>query len=108
MRKKGTIVINGVAFELKHGDSFDSVNFVSGAVYNEINKVYGHPSDAKVRVWHSWCDWCFNNIENGIPCTLDIASHNCNMFSISGKINYEGHVYRLWITIDHNRAFLIA
>ena len=108
MRKKGTIVINGVVFELNHEDSCDSVNFVSGAAYDEINNVYYRPSYAKVSVWHSWCDWCFHNIENGIPCTLEIAGHNCNMFSISGKINYEGHVYRLWITRDHNRAFLIA
>ena len=108
MRKKRTIVINGVAFELKREDFCGSVNFVSGAAYDEIKEVYVRPSDAKLSIWHSWCDWCFHNIENGIPCTLEIAGHNSNMFSISGKINYDGHVYRLWITKCHNMAFLIA
>ena len=107
--RRGTLTINEEEFELFKADAGESINFNgTGAAYDEIESVYGRPSASKVGIWHSWCDWCYELNKNGNPCELWIESHNCMMFSIGGKVQYGGHVYRLWITRDHNRAFLIA
>ena len=107
--KRQTVTINGETFELFKADAGASLRIIGpGAAYDAIYDAYGRPSYTKVQVWRVWCDWCYSCIEKGIPCTLDIASHNCMQFSIDGKIQYGGHVYRLWITRDHNRAYLIV
>lgn len=107
--KKRIVTINGEEFELFKADAGASVNFHgTGAAYDEIESVYGRPSKTKVGIWHSWCDWCYELNENGNPCELWIASHTCMTFSIGGKVQYDGHVYELWITKCHNRAYLVA
>ena len=106
--KRQTLTINSVEFELFKADAGASARFTNGAAYDEIYEAYGRPSGTKVLVWHVWCEWCYSCIEKGIPCTLGIASHNCMQFSIDGKIQYGGHVYALWITRCHNRAYIIA
>ena len=110
--KRQTLTINSVEFEVFKVAAGVSVKFTGftdkGTDYDEIKSAYGRPSDTKVIIWHSWCDWCYELNKNGNPCVLWIASHNCMAFSIGGKVQYDGHVYRLWITRDHNRAFLIA
>ena len=106
--KRQTLTINGQTFELFKSKSNETESFTNGAAYDEIYEAYGRPSYTKVQVWNEWCGWCYSCIEKGIPCTLGIASHNCMQFSIVGKIQYGGHVYRLWITREHNRAYLIA
>lgn len=107
--KRKTLEINGETFELFKADPGASARFTgTGAAYDAIYEAYGRPSYTKVQVWHEWCEWCYNLNQNGIPCTLEIGSHSCHQFSIYGKIKFGGHVYRLWITRDHNRAYLIA
>ena len=106
MRK--TIEINGKVFELCKSDVHVSDNVFCGVDCNEIYKVYHSPSIIKVKIWTEWCNWCFDNIHNDIPCTLKICSHNSNKFSISGMVLIDGHIYRLWITKDHNRAYLVV
>lgn len=106
--KRKTLEINGETFELFKSNLNEAESFTNGAVYDAIYEAYGRPSDAKVRVWHSWCDWCYTLNQNGIPCTLEIGSHNSMQFSIYGKVKFGGQVYSLWITRDHKRAYLIA
>ena len=106
--KRKTLTINGETFELFKSDSHDKEIFTNGAVYDEIYEAYGRPSIAKVQVWRDWCDWCYTLNQNGIPCTLKIGSHNCMQFSIYGKVQVDDKVYDLWITRDHNRAYIIA
>lgn len=107
--RKGTVTINGETFELFKADAGASARFTgTGAAYDEIYEAYGRPSYAKVRIWHEWCDWCYTLNQNGIPCTLEIGSHSFQQFSIYGKVQLGGHVYGLWITKCHNRAYLIA
>lgn len=107
--KRQTLTINSVEFELFKADAGASVNFHgTGATYDEIESVYDRPSKIKVGIWHSWRDWCYELNENGNPCELWIASYNCMAFSIGGKVQYDGHVYELWITKCHNRAYLVA
>lgn len=107
--KRKTLSINNMVFELFTGEiDKESTTFTNGAAYDAIYEVYGRPSGTKVLVWHVWCEWCYTLNQNGIPCTLEIGSHSCHQFSIYGKIKFGGHVYRLWITRDHNRAYLIA
>lgn len=109
--KRQTLTINSVEFELFKPAAGVSVKFTGftgkGTDYDEIKSVYGHPSDTKVSIWHSWCDWCRESNKYGIPCELWIESHTCMMFSIGGKVQYGGHVYKLFITKGHNRAFLV-
>lgn len=106
--KRKTVEINGETFELFKSKSSESEPFMSGAVYDEIYKVYGHPSEFKINVWHAWCEWCNELNKNDSPCELSICSHNCMQFSIRGKVLFDGNLYSLWITRDHNRAFLIS
>ena len=107
--KRQTLTINGKTFELFKADAGASATFNgTGAAYDEIYDAYGRPSYTKVSIWHGWCEWCYELNKNEMPCVLWIASHNCMSFSIGGKVQYNGHVYRLWITRDHNRAYLIA
>ena len=106
--RKNTITINGAVFEVLKSEVNVCDYFVSGADYNAIYKAYDRPSFRKVSIWTEWCKWCFDNIHNGIPCTISICSHSCTQFSISGKVQYGDHVYGLRITKAHNMAFLIA
>lgn len=107
--KRQTLTINSVEFELFKAAAGVSVKFTGkGTDYDEIKSAYGRPSDTKVTIWHSWCDWCRESNKNGIPCELWIESHTCMTFSIGGTVQYGGHVYKLWITKGHNRAFLVA
>lgn len=107
--KRKTVEINGEWFELFKADGGATVNFNgTGAAYDEIKEVYGRPSACKVNIWHSWCEWCYELNKNGSPCELMIASHNCMQFSIAGKVQYNGHVYELWITRCHNRAYMVV
>lgn len=106
--RKGTVTINDVEFELFKADPGASAMFKgTGAAYDEIYEAYGRPSYTKVQVWHEWCEWCYTLNQNGIPCTLKIGSHSSHQFSINGKVKFGGQVYSLWITRDHNRAYLI-
>lgn len=107
--KRQTLTINGVEFELFKADAGASVKFNgTGADYDEIKSVYGRPSELKVNIWRTWCNWCFELNASDNPCELWIAGHNCFSFTIDGKVQYNGHVYQLWITRAHNRAYLIA
>ena len=107
--RKGTVTINGETFELFKADAGASERLTgTGADYDEIKSAYGRPSDAKVGIWHDWCEWCYDLNKNGTPCELWIASHNCMSFSIGGKVQHGGHVYVLWITRCHNRAYLVV
>lgn len=105
---KKTITINGEEFELCNATTVNRHDrFITGAAYDEIYDVYDRPSSAKVNIWHAWCNWCSEcNAKIG-ACGLRISGHNCNQFSISGNVTFEGHVYHLWITRDHNRAYIV-
>ena len=105
--KRQTLTINGKAFELFKSNLNETESFTNGAAYDEIYEAYGRPSNIKVSIWHSWCDWCRELNQNGIPCELWIESHNSMAFSIGGKVKFGGRVYKLWITKCHNRAFLV-
>ena len=105
--KRKTLEINGVTFELFKSNLHESESFTNGAAYDAIYEAYGRPSYTKVQVWHEWCEWCYTLNKNGISCTLNIGSHSCHQFSIYGMIKFGGHVYQLWITRGHNRAYLI-
>ena len=106
--KRQTLTINGKTFELFKSNLNETESFTNGAAYDEIYEAYGRPSNIKVSIWHEWCDWCYILNQNGIPCTLKIRSHSCHQFSIYGKVKFGGQVYSLWITRDHNRAYLIV
>ena len=105
--KRKTLEINGVTFELFKSNLNESKSFTNGAAYDAIYEAYGRPSYTKVQVWHEWCEWCYDLNKKGMPCELWIAGHSCFSFTIDGKVQYNGHVYQLWITRGHNRAYLI-
>ena len=104
--KEKNVVINGVTFELYDDGRLDTGTIYSGAAYDAIFNVYGKPSIYKVNSWHAWCEWVYECMKLGMDATLEISSHNCNMYSIAGEIrDTDGTKYELWITRDHNRAF---
>ena len=107
--KRQTVTINGETFELFKADAGASARFTgTGAAYDEIYDAYVRPSYIKVGIWHDWCDWCYELNKSVNPCELWVAGHTCSSFSIGGKVQYNGHVYQLWITKCHNRAYLIV
>lgn len=102
MKKQEYLTIGGERFELC-GTTEGSKDFYKGASWDEIESVYGRPSDTKVAIWHDWCKWAYDN-----DASLDICSHSCMFFSISGKVKHDEKVYALYITYAHNRAYEIV
>ena len=104
--KEKWVNINGVKFELYDDGRLDTGTFYSGAVYDDIMNAYDKPSIYKINSWHAWCEWVYECIKLGMDATLEISSHNCMMYSITGAVrDTDGNKYELWITRDHNRAF---
>lgn len=110
--KNKELTINGVRFEVC--GECNALADYKGAVYDEIYSVYKKPSDAKVSIWHDWCDWCYRINEmhpdcNAFECGLHISSNTCMFFSIKGYVRMnDGTMYRLWITQAHNRAYKVT
>ena len=104
--KEKNVSINGVTFELYDDGRLDTGKIHSGAAYDDIFNAYRKPSIYKVNSWHAWCEWVYECMKLGMDVTLEISSHNCNMYSISGEVrDTDCTKYELWITRDHNRAF---
>lgn len=101
---KKTITIGNQTFTVE-GTTTGSKSFYGGASYDEIERVYRKPSSYKVDIWHDWCKWAYD-----YDAMLEISGHNCNFFSISGKVinPSDGKVYALWITYANNRAYEIV
>lgn len=78
---------------------------ITGYNRNEIFECYAKPSKIKVSIWNSWCDWCDDIKELGYECGIEISSHNCNFFNITGSLRKDGEVIDLWITAKHNRMY---
>lgn len=105
--KEKYVTINGATFELYDDGRIDDTSCLYGANYDEIYNAYGKPSIYKVNSWHSWCDWAYECNKSGIDAGLKISSHCCHMYSIYGEVrDLDGTKYELWITRDHNRAFI--
>lgn len=98
------MIINGEYFEVECS-RMHPVAPIMGCNRNEIFSVYGRPSYTKIDIWNYWCTWCEGLNSQGIQCGIEISSHNCNFFSITGSIVLDGEVCDLWITYAHNRLF---
>lgn len=115
-RKKGKIMsrknieINDIMFELYEAKDAHTSDFYRsnvGCNIDEIFECYGRPSSTKVSIWADWCEWCREINESGGLCHIKISSHNCMMFSITGfVIDSNDNKFLLWITRDHNRAYI--
>ena len=104
--KEKNVTINGVTFELYDDGRLDNGKIYSGAAYDAIFNAYGKPSVYKVNSWHEWCEWVYDCMKLDMDATLEISSHNCNMYSITGAVrDTDGTKYELWITRDNSRAF---
>lgn len=84
-------------------------NDAEGAWYDQIYSVYNRPSCTKVSIWHSWCKWLYQVMNNGGTGYLTIASHNCHFFTIEGWVandETESECVPIYITYAHNRAYM--
>ena len=99
-----TLTINGIIFEL-HTSRMHNVAPITGCHRDEIFEVYGKPSVYKVGVWNNWCDWCRQVNNLGYECGIQIESHNCNFFTITGSLRMNEEVYDLYITRSHKRIY---
>lgn len=100
-----TIVLCGEIFEV-HKSNANNVAPITGYNWDEIFDVYGRPSTYKVDIWHYWCRWCNDMNKSGYKCGIEISSHNCNFFTISGSVRKDDEVIDIWITARHNRAYV--
>ncbi len=100
-----TIIINGREFELIVKRT--SVNRVSGWFCDDncIFNWYERPSITKVNIWKNWLNWARET--DGIS-VFEIGSANSMQFTIQGLYTDEsGREYNLYITREHNRAYLV-
>lgn len=101
MRK---IEINGVTFELTIPRESINANISRFGREADIYDFYDRPSHYKVAIWEDWLNWA-RDTDNVF--TFYISSANGFQFTISGAVHYNGHTYNLYITRDHNRAYLV-
>ena len=103
-----TIEINGHVFEvIKRRTPIEAnLRHVFGCD-SDIYKCYDRPSQYKVAIWHNWLEWALNT--NNVA-SFYISGHNCMQFTISGCYQdpNTGDIYNLYITRDHNRAYLVG
>ena len=55
--------------------SFDKENIS----FRDLWDCYDRPSDTKVSIWKSWCNWFYNNLD---CINVGVCSYNCTMFTI--------------------------
>lgn len=107
-----TMTVNGVTFEINKcsiSRTLSTWDLMDGCEWDSIKSVYNRPSDTKVAIWHDWCRWCNEILDNGGHCSIHISSYTCNFFTISGCVanvdtNYE--YLPIMITYAHNRIFI--
>ena len=92
------ININGVVFELTK--PIKELPHYNGT---RLEDCYNKPSYAKQNIYEWWKNWYYNNFdyENRIG-SLTVHSYNCNMFTLTMGIIYNGKKYHLYITPSHN------
>lgn len=102
---KKTIELCGITFE--NCGKCDKVRVIPGSyAYDAIYSVYGRPSQSKVYIWHTWCEWVDEMNKKGYNVSIQISSHNCMFFSISGSIVFtNGRKAAIWITHANNRIY---
>lgn len=100
-----TVEINKQWFEI-HTSRMHPVAPITGCNIYAIYDAYHNPSENKVKIWNYWCTWCneINNLPN-VKCGIQIASHNCFSFNISGSLRTNNGVYDLKITKYHNYLY---
>lgn len=100
-----SITLCGITFE--NDGKCDKVRVIPGSYnWDEINSVYARPSQSKVYIWHTWCEWVDEMSKKGYDVSIKISSHNCMFFSISGSIVFsDGRKAAIWITHAHNRIY---
>ena len=103
-----TIEINGKVFEvIKPKNPIEANLRYTFGCDNDIYNFYDKPSLYKVEIWHEWVEWAMNT-DN--VASFYISGANCMQFSIMGCYQdpSTGKVYNLYITRNHNRAYLVG
>ena len=99
------MIIGGKAFEV-HKSKMYPVACIYAFDRSEIFEHYDRPSQVKISIWNRWCDWCCDLMIEGYDIGIQIESANCFQFTITGRIEIEGEEVYLWITKNHNRAYV--
>lgn len=98
------VELGGISFE-EHTSKMHPVAPITGCHRDEIFEHYGKPSQTKISIWNGWCDWCDKMNKLGYKCGIQIESHNCNFFTITGSVRKDDETLDLWITASHNRLY---
>ncbi len=95
MRKKEQLNIGGKVFDVVNVTGLPKVR------YSHICEAYDVPSISKQEIWNEWVDWFYQNSTEFYDY-IGIASRNCFMFTICGRIttrdNKETESYCFYIT----------
>lgn len=95
---KVVITFNGRTFEDRTGKKHIRISIES----YDLSGVYGKPSTTKKEIWEDWLKWAteVEKVSARVEyVSLWINSHNCNMFTIGGKIVYNsGDIAHIYIT----------
>ena len=76
--------------------------------YFTIFEAYGRPSDRKIAIWESWCEWARIVEKDGHQVNIGIVSRNTNFFTIEGTILTDGgELYGFHITATRQEYWSI-
>lgn len=102
MKKNEIIEINGIEFKYHKGIRDMYIH------YGDLSECYVNPSWKKRCIFDGWRRW-FNNTSNNHICgCFGIYSYNCHNFSLIMQMEYQGNIYRLYVTSMNNYYEVIA
>lgn len=107
---KKTIEICGEVFELsnKTANFYEVVNSFRHDG-RRLCDCYANPSQYKQEIYDYWCEWFYyasrlNRVDYEYDFKFGVSGYNCNTFSISALVKFDGEWYSIFITKAHNRA----
>lgn len=110
------ISINGITFHVcgKLDRNYSSLSYHGFRLTQNLTDVYKKPSAEKVKTFNAWWLWFYDlKRDCGIENEWAITGHNCNFYSLGGKIRFtdsetgELKAYALHITYLNNYAYEI-
>ena len=93
-----TMEVNGIMFEVLKPTSLP---IMTRWDYEDLKDAYTSPSVYKQSVWDDWRLW-FAEVYKAGKTDYWISGRNCFQFTISGYFEYNGKLWGVRITRDHN------
>lgn len=97
------LVVNGNSFDV-YFSALDAGIEIKNR-HKNINECYTHPSYEKLTAFDYWKTW-FHNTSEDTSDWMCIGSYNIYMFTLNGKITFDGIAYYFYISPNKQLMFL--